>query len=83
MYDLELKRLVTLIRKNKAKLVVIQLPDGLKPRAKEIQEAIKETTDAKILFWGDSCFGACDIPDLRSIKPDLFVQFGHSKFKSK
>ena len=39
-YDLELQNAVEKIKKENSKLVCIQLPDGLKPRAKEIQQAI-------------------------------------------
>ena len=78
MYDLELNRVIEEIKKNKAKTVCIQLADGLKPRAKEIQEAIEKETNATILIWADSCFGACDIPKLDA---DLLIQFGHSEWK--
>jgi len=37
-YDLELDNVVELVRKEKAKLVCVQLPDGLKSRAKEVQD---------------------------------------------
>ena len=38
-YDLELNKVIERINKDNAKLVCVQLPDGLKPRAKEIQQA--------------------------------------------
>ena len=76
MYDLELDKAVKKIKEEKAKTVLVQLPDGLKPRAKEIKEEL-EKTGAEILFWGASCFGACDIPNF---KADLLIQFGHSKW---
>ncbi len=78
MYDLELNKVIEEIKQNKAKTVCIQLADGLKPKAKEIQEAIEKETDADILIWADSCFGACDIPKL---DVDLLIQFGHSEWK--
>ncbi len=80
MYDLELEKIISNIKKEKAKLVCIQLPDGLKPKANEIQEAIESKTDAKVVIWSGSCFGACDVPlELKSLKIDLVVQFGHSE----
>lgn len=82
MYDLQLTKVVGLIKKHRAKTVLIQLPDGLKPRAKEIKETLERQTKAEISFWGGSCFGACDIPNLNSIKVDLLVQFGHSEWKT-
>jgi len=82
MYDLELNRVVSEIKKSKAKRVCIQLPDGLKPKAKEIQEAIEKNTKADVLIWGGSCYGACDLPrGLEKLNVDLLIHFGHSYFK--
>ena len=50
-YDLELNRAVEEIKKANAKLVCIQLPDGLKPRAREIQENIERNTNASVVIW--------------------------------
>lgn len=63
MEELELGKLIEKIKANKVKRVCVQLPDGLKPQAKYIQEKIKENTDAEVLIWLGSCFGACDIPE--------------------
>ncbi len=78
-YNLELNKVIKEIKKQKARLVCIQLPDGLKPKANEIQEKIEKNTNAKVIIWLGSCFGSCDVPDL-SKKVDLLVQFGHSEF---
>ena len=40
-YDLELDRVVNEIKKQKAKRVLVQLPDGLKPKAKEIVDVLR------------------------------------------
>ena len=81
MYNLDLKKAVKKIKTEKAKTVVVQLPDGLKPKAKEIVDSLRKETKAEILLWGGSCFGACDTPNLNSIKADLLIQFGHSEWK--
>ena len=78
MYNLELEKAIKEIKANNAKTVCIQLPDGLKPKAKEIKEKLEEATNAKILIWAGSCFGACDVPNL---KVDLLIQWGHSEWK--
>jgi len=78
MYNLELEKAISKIKDKKAKTVCIQLPDGLKPRAKEIVDKIEKETNAKCIIWAGSCFGACDVPDL---KADLLIQWGHSEFK--
>ena len=81
-YNLELDKIIEEIKKQNAKTVCIQLPDGLKPKAKEIKDKLEKETDANILIWLSSCFGACDLPQgLEKLKVDLLIQFGHSKFK--
>jgi diphthamide biosynthesis enzyme Dph1/Dph2-like protein len=83
-YDLELEKVVEKINKEKARTVLIQLPDGLKPKAKEIRQELQKKIDknTKLLFWLGSCFGACDIPlNAKSAKVDLIIQFGHSEWR--
>jgi 2-(3-amino-3-carboxypropyl)histidine synthase len=80
-YNLELDKAVEMIKKEKAKNVVIQLPDGLKPKAGEMSDFLKEKTGAEVFIWAGSCFGACDTPLLPE-KYDLLIQWGHSAWKS-
>jgi len=81
-YDLELDKVAGIIQKDKAKLVVIQLPDGLKPKADIIQHTIEEMTNARVLIWAGSCYGACDVPtNLDRLGVDLLVQWGHAKWQ--
>ncbi len=77
-YDLELERVVEQINKVKPKSVLVQLPDGLKPKAKEIVDFIKKETGVKAHIWLGSCFGACDIP---KVEYDLLIQWGHSEWQ--
>ena len=77
-YDLELDKVVKEIKKQKAKLVCIQLPDGLKPEAGKIKDILEKNTDAEVLIWLGSCYGACDTPKL---DVDLLIQWGHSEWK--
>ena len=81
MYNLELDKLISTIKKQKAKQVLVQLPDGMKHNADQVADAIENETNAKALIWLGSCFGACDLPlgmDILNI--DLVVQWGHNKF---
>ena len=81
MYDLELSRVVERVKKHGYKNVMIQLPDGLKPRAKEIVDTIRNGTGAEVIVWMASCYGACDLPfGLDQLKVDLFIQWGHNRF---
>lgn len=77
-YNLELEKAVSEIKKQKAKTVLIQLPDGLKRESKKIKQHLEKNTNAEILIWLGSCFGACDIPEVKDI--DLLLQWGHSEF---
>lgn len=49
-YDLEINKAIEEIKKNKAKIVCIQLPDGLKPKAKEIADLLEEKQMQKSLY---------------------------------
>ncbi|MBN2112306.1 diphthamide synthesis protein [Candidatus Woesearchaeota archaeon] len=81
-YDLELGKAADEIRRQKPKLVCIQLPDGLKPEAGRIKNELEEKTGSKIIIWLGSCFGACDVPlQVKALGADLIIQFGHSPWK--
>jgi 2-(3-amino-3-carboxypropyl)histidine synthase len=82
-YNLDFERAIQNIKKSKAKLVLLQFPDGLKQYAVSIVDYLNEKTKNKteFLIWFGSCYGACDIPiGLEKIKPkiDLIIQFGHN-----
>jgi 2-(3-amino-3-carboxypropyl)histidine synthase len=83
-YDLELEKIISEIKKSKAKLVLLQFPDGLKPYATIVVDYLKNKTNAEFLIWFGSCYGACDTPVLgNKIKPkiDLTIQFGHNELQ--
>ncbi len=81
-YNLELEKVIVSIKRQKAKLVLLQFPEGLKPYATAIVDELRKKTDSEFLIWVGSCFGACDLPvGLEKIKPqiDLVIQFGHNE----
>lgn len=80
MYNLELDKAIDIIKSEKVKTVLLQMPDGLKPKAGEIKDIFESKTNAEILIWGGSCYGACDMPYLNSVKVDILIQFGHSEW---
>ena len=81
-YELELEKVAEKIKQEKAKIVCIQLPEGLRPKAKEIADLLEKKTGAEIIIWQGSCFGACDLPiGLDKLGVDLLVQWGHSEWK--
>ena len=81
-YDLELERIISEINKKKAKLVLLQFPDGLKQYATAVVDYLRSKTNAEFLIWLGSCFGACDTPiGIEKLRPkiDLIIQFGHNE----
>ncbi|MFA4960368.1 MAG: diphthamide synthesis protein [Candidatus Pacearchaeota archaeon] len=76
-YELELDRVISEIKKQNAKTVLLQFPDGLKPWATEITKYLEKKTSAEIRIWLGSCFGACDLPNSDA---DLLIQFGHAEW---
>jgi 2-(3-amino-3-carboxypropyl)histidine synthase len=85
-YDLEIKRIFSTIKKEKAKLVLLQFPDGLKPYSTAIAEELKKqlNNQCEFIIWMSTCYGACDLPlGTERMGIDLIIQFGHSKWPYK
>ncbi|MBI3037154.1 diphthamide synthesis protein [Candidatus Woesearchaeota archaeon] len=81
-YDLEIEKAVAKIKEESARLVCIQLPDGLKPYAAEIQQQLEGKTDAKVVIWAGSCYGACDAAvEAQRLGVDLLIQWGHAEWR--
>jgi len=78
-YNLEIENIIEKIKQKKAKTILLQFPDGLKPISTEIAEKLEKETKAKCTIWLGSCFGACDLPQT-NLNFDLLVQFGHSQW---
>lgn len=79
---MELDSVVKKIRDEHAGLVCVQLPDGLKPYAGDIQDVIVQETGARVVIWAGSCFGACDVPlEVARLGVDLLIQWGHSEWR--
>lgn len=81
-YNLEIEKAIETIKQEHAQVVCLQLPDGLKPQAQKIQQAIEQATDATVLLWAGSNYGACDVPlGLRHLNVDLLISWGHSEWR--
>jgi len=78
MYDFEIERVAKRINDMKARTVVLQFPDGLKPYATEIAEELQRKVKADLAIWAGTCYGACDVP---KVDADLLVQFGHTEMR--
>ena len=81
IYNLEIERIVKTIKSQKAKKILLQFPEAMKPHAQTISQEIEESTNTTCFIWLNSCFGACDIPtNTKGLGIDLIIQFGHSKW---
>lgn len=81
-YDLKIEEIISTIEKAEAKRVLIQLPDGLKLYAKDIQEEIQKKMDVELFFWGGSGFGSCDVPlGVDRLGFDLLIHLGHEVWR--
>ena len=79
MYNFEHKKVTRFIKKHKVRRAAIQLPAGLRPHLSEIK-ATFEGAGADAIILGDSCYGACDVADVKAkqLGCDALVHYGHS-----
>ena len=84
MYSLEIEKVIEEIKNSNAKRVLLQLPEGLKPKAKEIVDSIEVNCDCEVFIWFGDCFGACDLPlGIDELGIDIVFHFGHNEFRRK
>ena len=78
-FDLEQQKLKKELIKRKPKIVLLQLPEGLKSKAHHLTAVIEEAGALPIVS-SDSCYGACDlaITEAKTLGADLIVHIGHS-----
>ncbi len=70
------------IQRLKARIVALQVPEGLKRRAYQYAEEIEGKSGAEVLVVAEPCFGACDVPSSLFEMVDAIVQIGHSPMPS-
>lgn len=82
-YDFEINHIIGEIKKNNAKFVGLQFPDGLKKYAVEIADKIEKKTGAKTVIFTDPVYGACDTKenDAKTLGLDMIIHFGHNLLK--
>jgi 2-(3-amino-3-carboxypropyl)histidine synthase len=78
-FDLEEKRLKREVAKLEPKIVLLQLPNGLKAEAPHLASIIEEAGALPIVST-DPCYGACDlaISEAKILGADLIVHYGHT-----
>ncbi len=79
-FDLEEEKLSKAVYNRKAKLVLIQLPEGLKPQGPRLATTV-EKAGAIAILSADPCYGACDlaIAEAERLGADLIVHYAHSE----
>jgi len=77
-YEFELARVIATIRDRGARIVGLQLPEGLKTVALSLTAEIAAETGAEVIVSGNSCYGACDLDEQLLGLVDLLVHFGHT-----
>jgi 2-(3-amino-3-carboxypropyl)histidine synthase len=78
-FDLEETRLKREIMRLKPKIVLLQLPEGLKTEALRLASIVEEAGALPIVST-DPCYGACDlaISEAKVLSADLIVHYGHT-----
>lgn len=79
-YNFEIPKTIWRIQELGAKVVALQMPEGLLLFATTIADIIREFTDADVIIMGDVTYGACCIDDLtaRALNVELLIHYGHS-----
>jgi 2-(3-amino-3-carboxypropyl)histidine synthase len=78
-FNLEENRLRREIKRLKPRIVLLQLPEGLKAKASYLTSIIEEAGALPIVST-DPCYGACDIAasEAKILDADLIVHYGHT-----
>ncbi|KAI0939242.1 hypothetical protein AcV5_000712 [Taiwanofungus camphoratus] len=79
-YAFEIHKTIHHVRKNDAKMVALQMPEGLQMFACTIADIIERFTSALTVIMGDVTYGACCIDDYTAVALgcDMLVHYGHS-----
>lgn len=79
LFDLDLEGAIELIKKSGARIVGVQVPEGLKRIASNLAGEIEEKTGCEVIVSGDPCYGACDVDLDLCRAADLVIHVGHSE----
>jgi 2-(3-amino-3-carboxypropyl)histidine synthase len=79
-FDFEEERVRQEIVKLGARLILIQLPEGLKPEGPRLAKIV-EKAGALPIVSANPCYGACDLAteEAESLGADLIIHYGHAK----
>ncbi|XP_060520255.1 2-(3-amino-3-carboxypropyl)histidine synthase subunit 1 [Cylas formicarius] len=79
-YNFELPKTIWKIREMNAKMIALQMPEGLLMFSTTLADIIKEFTGADSIIMGDVTYGACCIDDItaKALGVELLIHYGHS-----
>ncbi|KAI8618443.1 putative diphthamide synthesis protein-domain-containing protein [Chytriomyces sp. MP71] len=79
-YNFEIHKTIWQIRKNNAKRVALQFPEGLLMYSLTICDIVERFVGAETVVMGDVTYGACCIDDFSAVALgcDFMVHYGHS-----
>lgn len=79
LFDLDDNRLKKEIQKRKPKIVLLQLPEGIKYQAPRLVVIVREYGALPVVS-ADPCYGACDlaISAAKLLGADLIIHYGHT-----
>jgi len=79
-YKFDIEKTADTIKKNRYKIVALQIPEGLKRSVFNIVDQLEKETGATFLVSADPCFGACDIVDdeLKNLGVECIIHVGHT-----
>jgi len=73
-FEFDIERAKSELKKIEAEKIMIQLPDGLRPKV----DRFLKNFDQDTVVWGGSCYGACDLPEDIG-DTDALVHVGHAE----
>ncbi|RLF17567.1 MAG: diphthamide biosynthesis enzyme Dph2 [Thermoprotei archaeon] len=79
-YSFEIERLAKILKHMRARVVLIQLPDGLKPHSVYLKrELSNKLPGIRVFFSGKGTYGPCDIAfdEAITVGADVIVHYGH------
>ncbi|BGP12592.1 hypothetical protein JCM10213_001591 [Rhodosporidiobolus nylandii] len=79
-YNFEIPKTIQQIKKNGAKRVALQMPEGLAMYGCALVDVVERFSGAECVIMGDVTYGACCIDDFtaRALGCDMMVHYGHS-----
>ena len=82
MFDIDLTSAISEIKRLKARIIALQVPEGLRKRAYQIANEIETKAGVEVLVVAEPCYGACDVPSSLFAMVDAIVNVGHSPIPS-